>query len=125
MTWQTFNKQYGDIRHNVGRVMFSTFHILAVAVDPLIKSNYNQYYPPTLIIHGSVTPARHGAMKPREWAPCGQRDGSDCLCHLHGVEELNQHDVIIQSLVVITIHREISNRLFSTELSKLSLNCAT
>lgn len=67
----------------------------------------NSYYQLTLSVHGSVTPTRHRALEPTMWAPCGQWDGCDCICHLHRVEQLDQHDVVIQSLVVITAHREM------------------
>ena len=31
----------------------------------------------------------------------GQRDRSHCISHLHWVEQLNQHNVVVQSLVVV------------------------
>lgn len=68
---------------------------------------FYHYYQLTLAIHGDVTPTRHRTGEPPHWARCGQWDGSDCLGHLHWVEKLDQHDVKIQSLVVITAHREI------------------
>lgn len=57
----------------------------------------NHYYQHTHVTHGGVTPARHRAGERSIGAACGQWDGCDCFGHLHWVEELNQHDVIIQS----------------------------
>lgn len=79
--------------------MFSTFNN---------HQNQNVCFSPTLAIHGSVTPARHRAAEPPIWTPRGQRDGCNCLRHLHRVEELDQHDVIIQSLVVITVETKFN-----------------
>lgn len=74
--------------------------------SPQWKPRIQHHNQPTLAIYGSVAPARHRAGEPPHRAPYGQWDGSDCCGHLHWVEEFDQHDVKIQSLVVITAHGE-------------------
>ena len=57
--------------------------------------------PLTLAAHGGVAPARHRTADAPVWTPAGQGNRLHCLSDLHRVEQLDQHDVIVQSLVVI------------------------
>lgn len=59
----------------------------------------------TLLSGGDVAPARDGAGEACVWAACGQRDGLHIISDLYRVEQLDQHHVIVQRLVVIATER--------------------
>lgn len=59
----------------------------------------------TLLASGDVAPARDGAGEACVWAACGQRDGLHIISDLYRVEQLDQHHVIVQRLVVIATER--------------------
>lgn len=55
------------------------------------------------LISVDVPPSRHRAHVPGCGAGTGQGDRLDVLVHGDGVRQLHQHDVKVQSLVVVTL----------------------
>lgn len=89
--------------------MYLLYSLVSVVNKPGIKQNLlkvNAKCQPTIVIIAGFAPAGHRAHEPTVGAPCGQRDGCNRLGHLHRMEELDQHDVVIQSLVVVAMHKD-------------------
>lgn len=72
----------------------------------------------TIFIIAGFAPSGHRAHVPTVGAPCGQGDGCNRLGQLHRMEELDQHDVVIQSLIVVAMHKDAWQKVWPFELTE-------
>ena len=80
----------------------------------------------TLLSGGDVAPARDRAGEACVWAAGGQRDGLYVISDFHRVEQLDQHHVIVQRLVVIaTERRERGQGIFIESCNVIKLHSAS